>query len=61
MKYFRTTLFCVILFECSIFGTVTALGDDDSSINPNDASDTLIFAQVVSKSVEVNQNQYFFY
>lgn len=54
MKYFRTTLFCVILFECFIIDTVTALGVDDSSMNPNDASDTLIFAQVVSKIVEYN-------
>lgn len=61
MEYFRTTIFCVILFQCFIFDTVTALEDDDFFINPNDASDTLIFAQVVSKSVEIIQNQYFFY
>lgn len=57
MKFLLSALFCVLLFECSIFDVAASLYDGNSSINLNSADDdTLIAAHVVSKSFEIKPN-----
>lgn len=52
MKYFQTLLYAT-LFVCSVLNTITSLTNENSSLNQNSTTDTLISVHVVSKIVKI--------